>query len=193
MKILQGLRSILVTRMKLVAFLSFAFFGTVFCVATALDVFDPHRLVNAPSFPITGPLSYGYFGLFLYIFFFNLAVSALAVITLPGFAFFPLAPATLIFRGYIWGTLLHFQPSWMLLLALPTLILEGLAYVFAASAGLIVGSSWICPKWMSKDAITRFQTFKKGLRESAYLYVPIVLIFLTAAAVETLTMRAISG
>jgi uncharacterized membrane protein SpoIIM required for sporulation len=79
----------------------------------------------------------------------------------------------------------------MFLAALPTLILEGEAYVLAALAGVNIGLSWLTPNWVykqEKESLSRSEALRRAFRQSAYVYVFVVILLLAAAIVETLTL-----
>jgi hypothetical protein len=125
----------------------------------------------------------------LSIFIYNVALSAFVAVTLPGFVFFPLSTAFLLYRAAIWGLLLHCQPTWVLLVALPALVFEGEGYVFAAVAGSVVGISWLRPKWLgSGEGLPRFAALKKALKECLIMYLPVVALIFCAATIESLVL-----
>jgi len=129
--------------------------------------------------------------LFGFIFVFNLALSGFALMTLTGVLFFGLSIFFLGFRGFLWGTLAAGLSTPMFLAALPTLILEGEAYVLAALAGVNLGLSWFQPKWVykeEKDGLSRSEALRRALRESAYVYVFVVALLFAAAILETMTL-----
>lgn len=111
---------------------------------------------------------------------------------MPGFAFFPLSSAFLAYRALIWGFLLSRQPTWLLLIAMPTVILEGLGYCFAASAGTIVGLSWIKPKWVyGAETLNRIEAFKRALKECLTNYFFVTIFLFLAAIIELITLIVI--
>jgi len=122
------------------------------------------------------------------IFLFNLALSGFLVVTLPGLVFFPLSAAALAYRAFLWGLLLSQLPTPLFLAVLPTLILEGEAYVFAGVAGVVLGLSWLKPEWICGQGLSRSEAFKRALRECGYLYIVVAGILLVAAIVETATI-----
>jgi len=182
--------AVLFARGRLLALMNFAFFGCVFVVVFASEFLLPPQpcLESHPSFPRMF-FSDNFFIMFLGIFLFNLVLSAFVVVTLPGFMFFPLSTAFLLYRAFIWGLLLHHQPTWIFLVALPTLVFEGEGYVFAAIAGTVVGGSWVKPNWLYSDgSFTRAEALKKASRECLRVYAFVFLFLLIAAVVETVTI-----
>lgn len=126
---------------------------------------------------------------FVYIFIWNLIVSGFLVLSLSGLVFFALPFAFLLLRGFVWGELLNGLPTPLFVAALPTLLLEGEAYVLAGLTGIFLGLSWQSPKRMFKDvSLSRVQSFRRALRNCARVYVLVVLLLLVAALVETLTI-----
>jgi len=138
------------------------------------------------------PFGDNWFITFVGIFVLNLVLSAFIVVTLPGMLFFPLSAVFLAYRAVLWGLLLYPLPSWLFLAVLPTLILEGGAYVFAAVAGTVVGLSWVKPSWMFRgEELSRREALKTALKEGKTLYKTVVLLLLVAAIVETATIMCI--
>lgn len=123
------------------------------------------------------------------IFLFNLALSAFALVTLPGLLFPPLSLAFLAVRAWWWGALLNQLPTHQFLATLPTLFLEGEGYVTASVAGIILGFSWLKPNWVHKDeGLPRLQSLNKAFRECARIYTLVAVFLLVAAAAETATI-----
>lgn len=190
----SSLFEVLSARWKLLALMNFLFFGCVFVVALASSLLVPRVLYLGSStrFPVMF-LGNNFVLVFLSIFVSNLVLSAFIVVSLPGFALFPLSTAFLVFRGLIWGTLLYRDPTWLVLVATPTLVFEGVAYSLAAVSGTIVGASWIKPNWIyPEEDLTRNEATRKALKESVSLYVFVVIILLIAAIVEATTLVAIT-
>ncbi len=126
------------------------------------------------------------------IFVFNFCVSAFVVVTLPGIIFFPLSVFFLFFRAVLWGLLLYALPTWLFFAALPTIILEGEAYVFAAVAGTIIGTSWIKPDWIYHGSmLSRADAFKRALGECLKVHVFVAVLLFVAAVVEATTITFI--
>lgn len=164
------------------------FFGAVFVSALAAS------LMSTP--PVKGETGVfqSFFGgnlvlTFLVVFISNLALSAFLIVTLPGLAFFVLSAFLLAYRGVLWGFLLAFTSSYQFLAALPTVVLEGEAYVVAALAGFVLGLSWLKPGWAFKgEGLSRGEALVGGFRECFRLYVLVVFILFVAAVVETVTL-----
>jgi len=169
--------------------MSFGFFLSVLFSAAAYEWSSPYPPYYSsspfPQFSADGNLPFLIFSIFAN----NMFLSALVFVTLPGFIFFPLSSVVLVYRGYVWGCLLAYLPTRLLLMALPTLILEGLGYCFAATAGTVVGLSWIKPKWVyGGEPLRRAEAFKKALREFLAIYVFVAIILFFAAVVEAATL-----
>ncbi len=189
---LSSLLSLLSSRVKLVVFMNLFFFGGVFVTALMLGFLLPPQLYEGPPAQFSATVSGSLILTVLSIFVFNLIVSAFVIITLPGFVLFPLSAAFLVYRAFIWGVLIYESPNWVFLIALPTLVLEGEGYVFAAVAGTLVGISWIKPKWVCKaESVSRAESLKKALRECAWAYVFVMMFLFIAAIVETAALALI--
>jgi hypothetical protein len=78
----------------------------------------------------------------------NLILSGFVFLTLSGLIFFALSPILLSFRALLLGVLLNGLSTSSFIVALPTIVLEGEGYVFAALGGVILGLSWLRPKWV---------------------------------------------
>ncbi len=127
--------------------------------------------------------------LFGFIFVFNLVFSGFVFVTLTGLVFFPLSPILLSFRGFLWGILFAGSSTSRFLAILPTLILEGEGYVFAALGGLILGVSWLKPQWAyGGESFSRSQALKKAWTDCLYVYILVAMLLLIAAVVETITI-----
>jgi len=123
------------------------------------------------------------------IFAFNLALSSFVFVTLPGIAFFPLSAGFLSYRGFLWGLLLYMSPTLLFVASLPTIILEGEAYVLAAMAGSVVGASWIKPNLAYQESgLSRLEAFKKSLKECVKAYALVATLLFISAIVETMTI-----
>jgi len=183
-------------RLKTFVLFNFLFFSCVFGALFLLQF-----LLLPPVYSGWSPwlleAFLGNWGLmFLGVFAFNLAVSAFVMVTLPGFVFFPLSVGFLLYRAFLWAMLLYAVPSWLFLATLPTLVLEGEAYVFAAVAGTITGMSWFKPAWLFKteageEELSRAEGFRKGLSECLRLYIIVALLLFVAAILETVTILSI--
>ena len=179
-------------RKRLLVVFNLLFFGCVFFVASLVQFF----ILPPLSYPVWSPdvpevfLGSGLIAMVLGIFVFNLVVSAFVVVTLPGIAFFPLSIGFLLFRAALWGLLICGLPTWLFLAALPTLMLEGEAYVLAAVAGTVAGVSWIKPNVLhyKEEALGRSEVFRRALNECLRLYLFVAVLLLVAAIVETATI-----
>ncbi len=191
---LSYLLSVLSSRGRLLTFMNLCFFGTVFIVALVLGFLLPPQLYQGSNqqLPIA-PTSVDFPVLIVVIFLFNLVVSSFLVVTLPGFMLFPLSAAFLGYRAFIWALLIFRLPTWVFLIALPTLILEGEGNAFAAVAGALVGVSWVKPKWAYKaENVSRVESVKRAFKECASLYVFVLILLFIAAVVETATLNLIN-
>jgi hypothetical protein len=177
-------------RAKLFAFLNLLFFGGVVLAAFAAGfVFWP-----VLGSPLSLPSAQSLFGnnfllMVLGIFFFNLGLSAFVFVTLPGLVFFPLSAAALGFRAFLWGLLVYASSLVGLVWALPTLVLEGEAYVFAGVVGTVWGVSWFKPSWLNgEENVSRSESLWRTLRTGLRVYVLIALLLFVAALIETVTI-----
>src|SRR4030042_4677412 len=186
---LSSFMAVFSSRIKLLALLNLAFFSCVFTSMLVCDLLFQPEFYWGPTFP-TSYETYGEgFALVVNIFLVNLVLSSFVIITLPGFAFFPLSAFLLLYRASLWGMMLHYQPNSVLLCALPTLILEGEAYVLAALAGTIVGVSWVKTKWVyAEEAVTRSAAIRKSVKACLVIYLVVVLLLFIGAIVETATL-----
>jgi hypothetical protein len=168
------------------------FFGAVFVSALMASLMFP------PPFKEETSVFPSFFGdnwalTLLGIFGFNLFVSAFLVVTLPGLAFFVLPAFLLAYRAAVWGFLLAFASSYQFLAALPTVVLEGEAYVIAALAGFVLGLSWLKPGWAFKgEGLSRKDGLVRGFRECFRLYMLVGFILFVVAIVETVTLSMLS-
>lgn len=123
------------------------------------------------------------------IFLFNLVLSGFVLVTLTGLAFFGLPLFLLCFRAFWWGVLLNGLSTPAFLFALPTLVLEGEGYVFAALAGVNLGLSWLKPEWTYEGKVlSRSGAVKQAFRDCVHIYFFVALLLLAAAVVETVTL-----
>ena len=176
-------------RFKAFAVLNLLFFGCVFVVVLLAQFLFPPPFCSVWSLMVPEVFLGNWLTMVLGVFAFNLVLSAFVVVTLPGFVFFPLSAAALLYRAVLWGLLLYMTPTWLFLVALPTLLLEGEAYVVAAAAGTIAGFSWIKPKRPhGEETLSRGEAFRKGLKECLGLYVLVAALLFVAAVVETATL-----
>lgn len=125
------------------------------------------------------------------IFVLNMVLTAFIVTTLSGLVFFVFPVVVLLWRAVLWGALLNGLSTPLFLAALPTMVLEGEGYVLAGAAGVKLGLSWLMPKWTygeeEKD-LSRVESVKKALKETARIYVFVIMFLLVAAIVEMLTL-----
>jgi len=138
------------------------------------------------SFVVGDPLLLG-----CQLFFFNLFLSAFVVVTLSGLAFFVVSPLVLVFRGFLWGVLLSGLSTGAFLAVLPTLVLEGEAYVLASVAGVVLGLSWLKPRWVYDEELGRGEALKEAFREGGWIYVWVVLLLAVTAVVEVATLNIV--
>jgi len=132
--------------------------------------------------------------LVLEIFLFNLVLSGFVLLTLSGMVFFPVSLAFLVVRVLLWGILLNQLSTSLLLAVLPTLILEGEAYVIAAVAGVTLGLSWLRPDWAFKGQnLSRKEAFRTAAIECGRMYVLVIILLLAGAVVETITIAYASA
>jgi len=185
-----GIFELVRVRWKVFALFNLLFFGSVLAVVFLAEFMFPSPLYgvwspNVPGVFLVGSWPVMVFGIFL----FNLCVSAFAVVTLPGMVFFPLSTFFLLFRAVLWGLLLYALPVWPFVSVLPTVVLEGEAYVFAAVVGTVVGVSWVKPTWLFRDeGLSRVDALKRALKEGLKGYVFVAVLLFLAAVVETATI-----
>jgi hypothetical protein len=182
-------------RWKLLVVLNLLFFSTVTVTLFIVGLTMQPSLANSdwkPSGSQLLPFG-GWLGILLGIFIFNLIISSLVFISLPGFLFFPLSGALLLYRAILWGFLLYTFPLRIFLMALPTVVLEGEAYVLAASAGTLVGMSWVKPVWTNRDRAPspRLQALRTMLKEFMGIYLALVILLFAAAIAETVAILLI--
>lgn len=155
-------------------------------------LFPPPLYSGEPPIISWVPFGGDWFVMFAGIFVFNLVLSAFVVVTLSGVVFFPLSVAFLVFRAVLWGLLFYTLSASAFAVALPTLVLEGEAYVVAAVAGTVVGISWVKPSWLfKKKELSRFESLKMALNEAKHLYMAVMLLLLAAAIIETITILSL--
>ena len=180
-------------RANLLAIFNLAYFCSILVTALIASYLLPPIAYEAWSPEIFEPLvSSGPVGMAIEIFLFNLIISGFLVVTLPGLIFFPLSAAALLARAVLWGLLLYPLPISVFLVALPTLVFEGEAYVLAAVAGTRVGASWFKPSWLygGEEGLSRWNALKRTFGEFKRLYFFVILLLFVAAVVEALTIVA---
>ncbi len=187
---LKSVFAVVQGRLRLIAVLNVLFFGCVLVASLVANfvLVSSDALLAIQSNPLN--ILHGNWLLtFLYIFGFNLCLSAFVFVTLPGIVFFPLSVALLSVRAALWGFLVYLLPLGSFFVILPTLLLEGEGYVFAAAAGIVAGGSWLKPKWFGYvNAGSRGDDLKRGARECGRFYVLVIMLLLLAAVVETVTV-----
>jgi len=173
------------SRWRLLSVLNAVFFSVALGVDLVGGLVFPTSIYYGQPVYVLPQFLYGSVPLmFLFIFCFNLAISAFAAVTLPGFLFFPLSAALVTFRAALWGLILSPLPQGLFLVALPTLVLEGEAYVLAAAVGTTVGYSWL----MRPTEFFRPRAFIGAFKRDVPAYVFVILLLLAAAAVESATI-----
>jgi hypothetical protein len=176
------------SRWRLLSVLNAVFFSVALGIALTAGLVFPTSVYYGQSVYVLPQFLQGnVFLMFLFIFCFNLAVAAFGVVTLPGFLFFPLSAVLLTLRAVLWGLLLTPLPMGLFLDVLPTLMLEGEAYVLAAAVGMTVGYSWLR---RSAD-VSRYERFKSALKRSMSAYILVILFLIAAAAVESATITVL--
>ena len=181
-------------RWKLLVVLNLLFFSTVTVTLFIAGLTMQPSLANSdwePSGSQLLPFG-GWLGMMLGIFIFNLIVSSLVFISLPGFIFFPLSGALLLYRAILGGFLLYTFPLRIFLMALPTVVLEGEAYVLAASGGTLVGMSWVKPVWTNRAQSSRLEALRTMLKEFMRIYLTLAILLFAAAIAETVVIRLIT-
>lgn len=169
------------------AVLNLVFFGSLFVSVLLTSLGDLPVSLGVSSFVVGDPLLLG-----LETFFFNLFVSAFVVVTLSGFVFFVVSPLVLVFRAFLWGVLLSRLSTSEFLAVLPTLVIEGEAYVLASVAGVVLGLSWLRPRWVyGEDDLGRVEALKRAFRECRWIYVWVVLLLAVAAVLEVVTLHIV--
>jgi hypothetical protein len=192
-KLIEILRScwiVLFARRRLLIYLNVLFFGILFVSALSTNLLfaAPINVSSGPATPVSvRGLSWPV--MFLTIFLVNLAVSAFLYVTLGGLVFFPFSACVLVYWAIDWGARVSYIPGWTFLGDLPTLVLEGEAYVLACMAGTLVGVSWLKPNWFSaSELLSRRAALKKAFKEGLRTYLFVTLFLIAAAAVETATI-----
>jgi len=176
------------SRWRLLSALNAVFFSVALGVGLSAGlVFPPPVYYGEPVYVLPQFLYSNIVLMFLFIFSFNLVVAAFGVVTLPGFLFFPLSAVLLTLRAVLWGLLLGPLPSGLFLDVLPTLVLEGEAYVLAAAVGMTIGYSWLR---RSAD-VSRYERFKGAFKRGMSAYVLVILFLVAAAAVESATITVL--
>jgi len=187
---LKNYLHVVLDRLKLIAFLNGLFFSCVALVAVVTNyVMTPPEYMGTVESSLLNSFQGNWFLMFMWIFAFNLVLSAFVVVTLPGVVFFPLSAAMLLYRAVFWGVFVYTLPLGSFFMTLPTLVVEGEAYVLAATAGILAGVSWTKPDLLY-PAITfsRRAAVRRGLADGIRIYGLVTVLLLLAAAVETATI-----
>jgi uncharacterized membrane protein SpoIIM required for sporulation len=173
------------SRLKLLSVLNAIFFGVASLTGIIASFVIPVSVYyGQPVYVLPQSLYSNVALIFLFIFCFNLCVSSLAFVTLPGFLFFPLSSVFLGLRAVFWGLIFDSVPLGIFLVALPTAVLEGEAYVMAAAVGTTVGYSWL----MQPRDLQRRKAFADALKKDVKAYAFVIFLLLAAAAVESMTI-----
>ena len=129
----------------------------------------------------------------VYTFLVNFCLGSVLTITIPGILLFFLAPVIAFYRAALWGLL--YAPTTpdlatVAILALPTLVLEGLGYVLAVIPSTYLGLSWLMPRRVFHgEELTRVEAFKRELGSSVKAYLWVAIVLLVAAVVEVTTVQ----
>lgn len=144
---------------------------------------------------MTGPLAFvgqayvnaQVFTAILGTFLINLFVGSFVSITLPSLII-PLSGILVgIYRAIIWGLLLSPANPDLRLVMIPhsiTLILEGQAYILTMLAAYVHGRAFLWPKTVGADS--RAKGYLEGLKQTAKLYVLVILTLAIAAIYEVI-------
>lgn len=185
MRELSFVLKMLSRRYALLLGLNFAFFSCAFITALVADSFPGFSWVDVSSL-FAGRGEMGFFVTLASILAFNLVWVSFALITVPGLLFFPLSTVLLIYRAFLWGLLLHFQPTYFYPTILPLFCLEGEAYVLAAASGTLVGASWLNPKLLYRsEQLPRWKAMKKAFKEFFAFYMCTGVMLFFAAVLES--------
>lgn len=186
---LGNLRLTLVKRLPLLALMNLVFFGSILVGAFVTQSAAP-PLSEGWEPPSFFPLPQSNLPLLVVtIFLFNLVISGFLLLTLGGLVLFVIPVGVLVWRAWLWTSVVSRLSTSSFLLVLPTVILEGEGYVFASVTGIVLGLSWLKPSLMyGGEGFSRVEALKRGFMETARLYVAVAIILLIAALVEALTL-----
>ncbi len=125
-----------------------------------------------------------------YTFLINLIVGSFLTMTLPSLII-PFSGLLMgFYRAGFWGLLFSpFQNDISLIPHYLTLIIEGQAYILVMFAILIQGKSFLFPKDLGLEC--RWSGYKHGLVQTAWLYIPIVVVLLLGAIYEAIEVISI--
>ena len=190
---LASLKTIFFMRINIFAVLNLIFFVSVFSVVFFGRLLFPPTVYDQWTPWPSEVFQNNFILIVLIIFLSNLALAAFLTVTLPGILFFPLSAVALIYKAVLWCSLLYPVSGRIMLAVLPTLFLEGEAYVISAGAGTIAGFSWLFSKKLYKEEmLSRKEAFESGLKECLRLYILVASLLLIAAMVETTTLMLLS-
>lgn len=176
-------------RIFLFRMLSLVYFGGILAGALLMQALYSAGLVWPFGGDFASPFNGDLLVLFVGIFLDNLILSAFLLVTLAGLVFFFLPFIVLAYRAAVWGMLIQGLSTPQFIGAFPTFILEGVGYVLAGVAGVVLGLSWLRPSWAFKsEELSRKEAFRKAYRECAKLYVLVVAFLFLAAIAEVLTI-----
>jgi len=122
----------------------------------------------------------------------NLLIGSFVSITVPSLFIPFLGLALGIVRAILWGLLLSPSNPELRMAMIPhslTLILEGQAYIIALLAAYVHGKSFLLPRRSGIEAEginSHVQGYLLGLKQTAWLYVLVVLLLAVAAIYEAL-------
>jgi hypothetical protein len=182
--------NVLSKRIKVFVVLNMLFLDSIF-MGVLLSQFlrVPSLSIGGSVGVLTWILSLDWPWMVLAVFLFNLVLSGLVVLVLPGLAFFPLSAMFLAVRGALWGIMFN-QPSTVpFVLLLPTLVLEGEGYVLVSMSGTVLGLSWLKPNWVYRgEQLSRLDALKTSVKEALRLLFLSAILLFSAAVVETITI-----
>jgi hypothetical protein len=121
------------------------------------------------------------------IFGINSIIASFLSITVPNIV--GLGTIVFIYRPIVWGLLyapINFQAAILLLYVIPTLLLEGIAYVIVFTASLDLPLSIVKPEKFEEKS--RLKAFKKAWIYNLKSYVLVLIVLFIAAVVETATI-----
>jgi uncharacterized membrane protein SpoIIM required for sporulation len=180
----------LLRRGSLLTLINVIYFGSILICALLKQLWFPPTLkeesIEFPHFMFT---DWGLPALVLSIFLFNLLISGFILTTLTGLVFFALPLAILVWRATIWSMFLSALSTQALLIVLPTIIFEGEGYVLTATAGVILGLSWLKPSIIyGNEPLSRSEALKKALKEAIHIFAWAIIILFVAALIEGFTI-----
>jgi hypothetical protein len=120
----------------------------------------------------------------------NLLLSAFLLLTVTGSVFLPASMALLVYRGLVWGSYLYYLSIDSFLLSIPTIILEGEAYILACISGMVLFLAWLKPTLLY-DNSNRGTALFLSARECLKLYFVIIILLTLSAVVESFTLLVV--